>query len=211
MSTRTERIAAAAAVIMVAAALIVGLREGSTRGLQSAETAVKETAAHDERVLGWVVERNPQATIREFHGFARMLIEESSAAGVDYRLVMAIIDKESQFNPRAVGRAGEIGLMQVIPATAQIVAQAKKISYDAPSPRRADGTYADLGSLGDPKVNVRIGLAYLRDQVTKFGTTPTALRAYNRGDANATARRPGDRYAEDVAFRMVAIVHRLPR
>jgi soluble lytic murein transglycosylase-like protein len=194
----------------VASVIVISGAAGIWVGMIRTLGQTKETDVREERVIGWVVERNPQATIKDFQGFARMLIDESAGAGVDYRLTMAIIDKESQFNPWAVGRAGEIGLMQVMPATARMVVDATKMTDYVPPTVLKAGGYSDLGSLGDPLMNVRIGLSHLKGQVAKFGTTPTALRAYNRGDKNARTHMPLDRYAEDVAFRLVAIVQAIP-
>ena len=42
--------------------------------------------------------------------FPKVLLQESKRAGIDYRLVMAVIAQESEFKPGAVGHAGEVGL-----------------------------------------------------------------------------------------------------
>jgi len=164
----------------------------------------------ESRILDWIVERNPQATIKDFSGFPRTLLQESEKSGIDYRIVLALIDKESQFHPGAIGQSGEIGLMQVMPATAEIVAKNLGIRFEPPV-KNHTGRYTSLGTLGNPKQNVRIGVSFLRDQVEKFGAGPTALRAYNRGDTNAKQQRPGDRYAEDIGLRLVSLVQKFPR
>mgnify|MGYP001571949719 CR=1 FL=1 len=174
--------------------------------------AAGEKVAADARealVTEWVVDKHPAATIKDFQGFARVLLTASSASGIDYRLVMALIDKESGFNPRAVGSSGEVGLMQILPATAAIVSAG--LGWDFVPPVKSRQGYASLGTLAEPGANVRIGLAYLKDQVARYGVTPTALRGYNRGEARAKDYRPHDVYAEDVAFRFLALAHRLPQ
>lgn len=176
-------------------------------------SVTQDLAVFDEvegKIMAAIVERNPQATIKDFVGFPRIILAESARTGLDFRIVLALIDKESEFNPRAVGRAGEVGLMQVLPATAALVAQGMGMQFTAPT-RAPSGGYSALGTLGNPADNVRIGCAYLRDQVSKFGPTPTALRAYNRGETNARQNRPDDRYAEDIGLRLVAFVHAIPR
>jgi hypothetical protein len=176
------------------------------RELEQIRTTTAAKQGVEGKIMEWVVRRNPQATIVDFADFPGALLAEAEAANIDFRLILAIIDKESEFNPRAVGRAGEIGLMQIMPKTAQLVAtNAGWKDFEGPSARRSDGTYANLGSLGNPRWNVRIGVAYLKDQVSKFGVSPAALRGYNRGTDHALEHRPSDRYAEDVALRLVSI------
>ena len=68
--------------------------------------------------------------------------------------------------------------------------------------------YSLLGSIADPKINVRYGIAYLKRQIGQFGMTPAALRAYNRHPARASEAWPEDRYAEDVALRYFTLVQR---
>lgn len=173
---------------------------------------VAATRARVERqIVDLIVERNSQATIREFAGFPEHLIAESEKHHVDFRLVLALIDHESAFDPRAVGSRGEIGLMQVMPSTAESVARklGDAISMELPT-RAKGGGYASLGTLGDPKANVTIGLAYLAELRDAFGEmSATTLRAYNRGPSRARERRPDDRYAEAVSLQFVRVAHEL--
>lgn len=166
----------------------------------------------DARILAWIGERNPAATIEEFLAFPAVLLDESARAGIDYRLILAMADKESGMNARAVGPGGEVGLLQLLPSTARRVAQwLDDPSFEPPAAiTDEDGRtwYTLLGSLADPKVNVRYGIAYLKSQVGQFGMTPAALRAYNRHPARAREVWPEDRYAEDVALRYFTLVQR---
>jgi soluble lytic murein transglycosylase-like protein len=202
--------------IIVVAGLVIGLlatdnvlgmrRVVALRAEISTIQAVGATRATiEQRITEWIVRRNPSATIADFQDFPVALLREAQAADIDVRLLMALIDKESEFNPRAVGRAGEVGLMQVMPATAAAIAKAKGWKYEPPSARRSDGGYASLGTLGVPRENIRFGVAFLRDQVAQFGVSPAALRAYNRGPGSALESRPQDRYAEDIGLRLVAL------
>ena len=52
------------------------------------------------------------------HAYDSAIVKASALYGVDARLIRAVIWKESRFNPKCVGKAGEIGLMQVTPAAA---------------------------------------------------------------------------------------------
>ena len=194
--------------VLLVAAVPLFYMGGLTQGRLAQERADQGRVEMEQKITALIVERNPQATIREFSGFPRTLLEVSQAADIDFRIILAIADKESQFNPGAIGKSGEIGLMQLMPSTAELVVKRLGLDYTPPEMGK-NGTYASLGSLADPKFNVRVGTAYLRWQITRYGFNATALRAYNRNPDKATENRPGDRYAEEVSFRYLAFAHSL--
>lgn len=196
------------AFVLLIAAVPLFYAGGMTQGRLAQERVDQGRVEMEQKIITLIVERNPQATIREFAGFPRTLLEVSQAADLDFRIILAIADKESGFNPNAVGKSGEIGLMQLMPSTAELVVRRLGLDYTAPELGR-NGTYVSLGSLADPKFNVRVGTAYLRWQITRYGFNATALRAYNRNPDKATENRPLDRYAEDVSFRYLAFAHAL--
>jgi soluble lytic murein transglycosylase-like protein len=197
-------------------ALVAGLTAlwatSHERSVAAEQAAVTKEDARERKIVAWIVDRNPRATIKDFAGFPKILIEESERAGLDYRLVMAVIDKESGFKPDAVGASGEIGLMQIMPLTAEdVVREVKgKFKYVPPTPGKNGSRYNSLGSLADPATNVRIGIAHLKWQLDKYADPVTALRSYNRGDAAAKQNRPRDQYAEDVAKAYLKIVRSMP-
>ena len=80
--------------------------------------------------------------------------------GLPRRLVRSVISRESDFQPQAVSPKGAIGLMQLMPATAEALGA---------DPR-------------DPAQNVDAGTRYLRDLLEKYdGGLWHALAAYNAG------------------------------
>jgi soluble lytic murein transglycosylase len=89
------------------------------------------------------------------------LIEFASRRhGVPAALVKAVIHAESAFNPRAVSPKGAMGLMQLMPATAQLMGVAKPFQASQ---------------------NVQGGTRYLRSLHDRYGSWPHTLAAYNAG------------------------------
>jgi membrane-bound lytic murein transglycosylase MltF len=64
-------------------------------------------------------EQAQRETMRRYGYLLDMVKTEASAAGIDWRLVAAQIRKESGFDPNAVSPVGAVGLMQLMPETAE--------------------------------------------------------------------------------------------
>lgn len=94
-------------------------------------------------------------------------------AATDYHLppsvVAAVVFEESRFDPKAESTSGAIGLMQLIPETADWVAQQSGVSFE---------------TLKDPEDNVMLGTWYLDYLLRKYGDIRLALAAYNWGETN---------------------------
>ncbi len=102
--------------------------------------------------------------------FRPLVNDVARQLGLDPNLVVALIAAESAFDPRAVSPKGAIGLMQLMPGTAQ--------RYGV---RPVPG--ASLRDrLMQPEINVRAGAQFLRDLLLMFpGRLDLALAAYNAG------------------------------
>lgn len=128
-------------------------------------------------ILEYVAQRNPQAPISAFRNFPETLIAEAQRSNLDHCLALAQADVESEFKHDAVGAAGEIGLFQILPATAALF----EFSV-GPFRRPAIGkSKQDLGDLADPTVSTRFAMAYLRDIMARKPTIKDALTEYNGG------------------------------
>jgi hypothetical protein len=99
------------------------------------------------------------------------LIEDTlSRYDLDPFLVLSLIRQESAFNARVTSKANAIGLMQLIPPTANEVA--RTLGQGSPSKE----------NLKDPVVNVRLGVEYLNSLLVSFNQNMVyALAAYNAG------------------------------
>ncbi|BCA54730.1 putative Soluble lytic murein transglycosylase [Nitrospira sp. KM1] len=97
-------------------------------------------------------------------------IKLQGAKGVDPYLIAAIIREESQYDLKAVSRVGAIGLMQVMPATANTMAQ----RLGLPAVGRED--------LFDQDTNIRIGVRYVEQLLDQYsGNLVYTIAAYNAG------------------------------
>ena len=89
---------------------------------------------------------------------------------VDKAVVYAIARQESTFDPQAVSHAGARGLLQLMPATAQITARKAGIGFDAARLTR------------DPAYNAALGSAHLGELVADYqGSYILTFAAYNAG------------------------------
>ena len=95
----------------------------------------------------------------------RGIVERS---GLSPALAYAVMKAESNFEESAVSSAGAVGLMQLLPSTAQFIAERSGIPF---LPER----------LFDGEYNTRLGCAYLAYLLERF-EEETALAAYNAGE-----------------------------
>jgi peptidoglycan lytic transglycosylase len=91
---------------------------------------------------------------------------------LDAALLAAVIYRESKFDPDARSSSGALGLMQLLPDTAEGIAQL------------TGGSRFEVDDLFDPEINVRYGSFYLRRLLRKYDDERLALAAYNAGQAN---------------------------
>jgi soluble lytic murein transglycosylase len=103
------------------------------------------------------------------------LKQEAKRYGIDPYMACGLIRQESVFNPNAISRVGARGLMQIMPATGQLI-----------SKRQGNGaiTAADLYN---PVLNIKLGMNYLAQMLGEFGRIEYAAAAYNAGPGRARA------------------------
>ena len=100
-----------------------------------------------------------------------LLKDASYTHGIDYELLQALIATESGFDTFAVSPKGAVGLMQLMPPTAE--------RYGV----KADKKTPIEKKLTDPKTNIKAGTSYLRDLIKMFpGQLELAVAAYNAGE-----------------------------
>ncbi|WP_068315016.1 lytic transglycosylase domain-containing protein [Polycladidibacter hongkongensis] len=111
-----------------------------------------------------------------------MIEKKAKKHGVPTKLAKAVVEVESSFNPKARGGAGEVGLMQIKPATA-----------------RGMGYRGSVKNLYKPENNLEYGMKYLAGAHKKAGgdVCGTILR-YNAGHAAKRMNRISRNYCKKV-------------
>ena len=105
---------------------------------------------------------------------------------LDPELVHAVITVESAYDAKAVSRAGAMGLMQLMPATAE------RFGVDDPF---------------SPIANINAGARYLRILLNKFGTIQLALAAYNAGEGRVRSARNTIPNIPETRRYVVSVIH----
>ena len=106
--------------------------------------------------------------------YRELVVEEANRYDFNPLLLLSVIRQESFFEGYVSSGPGARGLMQIMPATGQELAD----RYNWPP----DYSTSDLLN---PSVNLRLGTAYLDEQNDYFGSLYVALAAYNGGPGNA--------------------------
>jgi hypothetical protein len=93
--------------------------------------------------------------------YGELIMAAAETHGVDPLLVQALIQVESNYQPRARSNKGAMGLMQLMPATAR--------AYN-------------VRNAYDPKSNIDAGVRKLKSLIDKYRVFDLALAAYNAGE-----------------------------
>ena len=129
----------------------LGLRWGMVEAAEYASRAGVELGVSGYPVLGDAVEQS-----------------------ADPALTLSIIRQESSFRPGAVSRAGAMGMMQLVPATARSMAGRLGLPYE------------QAMLLADPDYNIRLGTTYLEALRGDYlDSIILAAAAYNAGPSRA--------------------------
>lgn len=128
-------------------------------------------------------------------GYQDLLTQAAKARQVDPAWVYAVVRRESAFDAGAGSPVGAVGLMQLMPATGELMAKRLQESWPGPA------------ALLDPGRNLRYGTAYLRGLLDKFGQhLALAAAAYNAGPGRVErwlpteGAMPADLWVETIPF-----------
>ncbi|HSE33857.1 MAG TPA: transglycosylase SLT domain-containing protein [Pyrinomonadaceae bacterium] len=124
-----------------------------------------------------------------------IIVQESKNRNLDPYQVAGLIRQETIFSSRARSVANAYGLMQVIVPTGRLTAKKYGVNREITAE-----------SLYEPRLNIQLGTAYLRDQIDKFGRIEYVAAAYNAGPGRAVQWRASlpfemDEWAEAVPIK----------
>jgi soluble lytic murein transglycosylase len=146
----------------------------------SAEPPSADTPAAREAEIAQIataLARRPTGlTPRELDAVARTVVGEADRHELEPNLVLAVMHVESRYYNFAVSPVGAMGLMQVMPGTGEELAARLGIRWAGPQ------------TLFEPTINIRLGVAYLRELSDRYGSISTALAAYNWGPGRIDRR-----------------------
>jgi len=121
--------------------------------------------------------------------YSAIVARYAASYGVPVSLAQAVITIESNYRPNMVGSAGEIGLMQIKPATARMM-----------------GYNGSAKGLFDPDTNIKYGMKYLAlAQNLGGGTTCGTILKYNAGHAATRMNPVSAAYCSKVKVQMAAL------
>jgi hypothetical protein len=145
---------------MIAGFICLSLVAASALGASSPEESAADSAgAGKVRVLP----TPPNRPIPSRKRLRTMVDQGADRFGIERALAHSLVSAESNYNPHAVSRAGAVGLMQMMPATA------------------ADYGVTRAEDLFDPATNVRVGMRHLARLIRQYGIGK-AVMAYNAGE-----------------------------
>jgi hypothetical protein len=113
--------------------------------------------------------------------------------GIELDLLLALVKRESTFNPKAISPTGAVGLMQLVPATARglglKVPAYKNVRKPTPDP--------NIDERFHPAKNLEAGVKYLDEMLERYdGDYSLSLAAYNAGPGNVRKNGKLSRSAE---------------
>ncbi|CDX13271.1 Lytic transglycosylase catalytic [Mesorhizobium sp. ORS 3324] len=121
--------------------------------------------------------------------YSEIIARYAASYGVPVSLAKAVIKIESNYRPNMVGSAGEIGLMQIKPATARMM-----------------GYTGSVKGLFDPDTNIKYGMKYLAmAQGLGGGTTCGTILKYNAGHGATRMNPVSAAYCSKVKVQMAAL------
>jgi soluble lytic murein transglycosylase len=165
-------------------------------GIKQAATLASKWKWHDSAIR--TVAKTPHRSdydLRFPMPYKQQVLESAQARELDPALIYGVMRRESLFDPLARSSVGALGLMQLMPSTARLVAR----SLGMKRPRKSDILRVEN--------NIRFGTHYLKTVMNRFdNNVALAAAAYNAGPNNVRRWLPkesimsADLWVETVPF-----------
>lgn len=138
---------------------LLGCFDGNGNRIDTITTGSVDTKARDE-----IAEDNLKRSAKAVN-LGEIIARHARANGVPLELAHAVVWAESSYRPHVRGAAGEVGLMQIMPATAKLM-----------------GYRGSIKKLFHPETNIRYGMKYLGGARKRSdGTICGTILKYNAG------------------------------
>jgi len=157
---------------------LIRLLEAMSTGTSTASISKKNKSAS----VAALDQKNTGATAAATgkRPFSEIIKEASEKYGVPENIITAVIQQESSFNPNAVSSCGAMGLMQLMPGTAESLG---------------------VNNAFNAEQNIMGGTSYLKEKLDEFdGNLPLALAAYNSGSGSVRKYGGIPPYKETMAY-----------
>lgn len=118
---------------------------------------------NEPRGEGWILWKDGKRKDIHKEEILNMICAVSGKIKIDPFLLRAVVEVESSYDPYAISPAGAMGLMQILPETANIIGL--KDPFDA-------------------RENLYKGALYLKELLRNYGKISVALSAYHAGEKN---------------------------
>ncbi len=165
------KIALATVPVVLLAGLVVGFAYKPAQALDESEKSVVV-----EQIVAYLKGTDVDMREDKLKAVIHTVRDQSKQHDLDYRLALAVIKVESNFNRDVVSRKGARGLFQIKPSLAKYIAKDAGVTWNGNQ------------CLHEPDNNIKLGIYHLSKLVEDFKNLPTALHAYNAGASKIKAR-----------------------
>lgn len=139
-------------------------------GAKKAKKIVVQKKSVNKFIESVLAKRLPKKYKKDVVNIRKTIVSNANKYKLDPLFVLAMIDGESSFNPKAEGPVGEIGLMQLRESTAKWLSE-----------EYLKKKWKGKSSLLNPYENIRLGTNYIRFLRSRYSKDLQYISAYNLG------------------------------
>ncbi|MGE4232688.1 MAG: lytic transglycosylase domain-containing protein [Bacteriovoracia bacterium] len=165
-----------AALLITSGFFMVSLQAKPLHAPQNRFATKSKTRALTKRISAFLKTQRLHNHVPDLEKFSRLIVDLARAHQFEPAFILAVLGTESGFDPNAISNQGAVGLMQVMPRTADFISDNCGYAKE------------DLIDLFDPFTNVSLGVCYLSYLRGLYGNDmDRILSAYNLGPARVSS------------------------